>query len=479
MSDEVKGNMAENAGISSTKNLDQLAPKQAYEVMLGFTNTGDTSWNDNYQLASGDQAYSLSALGGAVPIGPGDTTYLTLSLVAGEEAGSTTTTWQLQDADGVGFGSERAISATVVIPDTKALGDYAYDVLHFENSYKAYTQMPAGQKFGATWILKNAGIQAWSGELAVVYYGQNTNNSSEATPDAMGMENVTKLHTIIGNVQVQPDQNAVIRLNLTAPSDVGTYSFHWQMYDPSGAPFGGVRWLQITTIPSQQTTTTPPDDKTTKPPVKQPPVKPPTTPEPPAANTIDILEYMRGDGRIYMMRTINPDGSRRGDERIQTQPHETDPNGWYIVKNSLWEHWRYDPATETIRLVRDISPADEGRAPTYYEVTAADGQPGGKWCKRYMKIGEQYIEPQDHRVLFRRKSDGGDPGDPRSGVNRNDTTFFKIVGNEIHIGHLHGEIHIFRKGYGRIGWNSPWGNAYISDDDPGTWVSQRDSVAGI
>jgi hypothetical protein len=193
-------------------------------------------------------------------------------------------------------------------------------------------------------------------------------------------------------------------------------------------------------------------------------------------NTIDVLKYMRGDGRLYMVRVFNKDGSRRGDERYQTQPHETDPNAWYMVKNSLWEHWRYDPATETIRLVRDVSPDAQGRAPTYYEVTAGDGSEGGVWCKRYMQVGETFVEKLNHRVVFKRKSDGQDAKDPRTGENHNETKLFKLEGDELHIGKEGAETHIFRLGFGRIGWNSPWGRAYISDDDPGTHVSKREKV---
>lgn len=191
--------------------------------------------------------------------------------------------------------------------------------------------------------------------------------------------------------------------------------------------------------------------------------------------TIDLLPYIRPignvNGRPYMVQMA--DGRQ---ERYQYQPHPTDPHGWYIVKNGQWEEWRVDQEG-IVRLVRDTSPEPDGQIPCYYEVTAHDGTSGGMMFPARMAVGETYTEPKNHHVVFRDKRNGAKYGDPRTGYNHNETTLFSCDGETIRIGKSGGEIHTYRKGMGRVGWESPWGTAQLSSDDAGGYANERESIA--
>jgi GH25 family lysozyme M1 (1,4-beta-N-acetylmuramidase) len=190
--------------------------------------------------------------------------------------------------------------------------------------------------------------------------------------------------------------------------------------------------------------------------------------------TIDLMPYIRpignSNGVPYMVQMA--DGRQ---ERYQYQPHPSDGRCWYIVKNGQWEQWRVDQEG-IVRLVRDTSPEPDGQIPCYYEVTAHDGTSGGMMFPARMAVGETYTEP-NHHVVFRDKRTGAEYGDPRTGYNHNETTLFSCDGETIRIGKSGGEIHTYRKGMGRVGWESPWGTARLSMDDAGGYANVRETVA--
>lgn len=119
------------------------------------------------------------------------------------------------------------------------------------------------------------------------------------------------------------------------------------------------------------------------------------SPPPPASSAIDLLPYLRGDGRMYEVRHSN--GST---ETFQSQIGE---NGrFYQVKNSQWEEFVADD--QFIWRGVDISP---GPAPSYaerpgamrYYIQYEYGDHKARWCKRRMEIGETFAGG-GHRVQF-------------------------------------------------------------------------------
>lgn len=194
--------------------------------------------------------------------------------------------------------------------------------------------------------------------------------------------------------------------------------------------------------------------------------------------TIDLMPYIRpignANGRPYMVQMM--DGRQ---ERYQYQPHPSDERGWYIVKNRQWEEWRVDESG-IVRLVQDTSPEPyNGVVNCYYEITAHDGTSGGMMFPTRMAVGETYIEPRTHRVAFKRKIDGNEYGDPRSGINRNENSLISMSddGVFVKIGKVGGEVHTYKKGVGRVGWESPWGKATLSTDDAGGYDNEREQIA--
>jgi hypothetical protein len=173
------------------------------------------------------------------------------------------------------------------------------------------------------------------------------------------------------------------------------------------------------------------------------------------AQYVDVLPYL--NGRIapaYVARVYDANGNNVAEERYQYRREATDKRGWtwYVTKNVAGTEWEMWGCTgQYIRLMRDTSPTPENGVDAYYEVYS-NGTLGGRWCRRIMRVGEQFVEPQTHRVTFRRISDCQDYGDSRSGVNRNRTVLFSVAGGVILIGNEKTEIHEHQRDVGRIGW---------------------------
>lgn len=205
--------------------------------------------------------------------------------------------------------------------------------------------------------------------------------------------------------------------------------------------------------------------------VVAPPVRPPA---PAPAPMIDLLPYVRpiGDrnGQPYMMQMS--DGRQ---ERYQYQPCASDPQAWYITKNSQWEYYRLD-AGGMVRNVTDTSPEPHEGRPAYYRVVAADGTRGGLYHPRFMRVGETFVEPQAHKVTFFDKNSGHDYGDPRSGHAQNQTTLVSCDEWYAVLRGSNGEVHTYERGRGRIRWESPWGEAGVAPDDAGSFDNVREAI---
>jgi len=79
-----------------------------------------------------------------------------------------------------------------------------------------------GETFTKTWRLKNVGACSWTPSYAVVFSSGNQMGGPSA-------------QALAGNVN--PGQTVDLSVNLTAPSDPGTYSGYWKLRNASGATF--------------------------------------------------------------------------------------------------------------------------------------------------------------------------------------------------------------------------------------------------
>lgn len=185
------------------------------------------------------------------------------------------------------------------------------------------------------------------------------------------------------------------------------------------------------------------------------PVPPP--PAPSRGKRYDLLDYLKGDGRLFEVRSVN--GAQ---ERFQTQ---SDGNRFYIVKNSNWEElWADD---QYIWRGFDTSPDND-----HYYIQKEGGREGARWANRFMQVGETFTG-FGHIVKFYRKSNCSDPNDPRSGMATNKTTILAhhdshtwngiTVRDLLELKGIGEERFFFARGFGLVGWISPWGESGINE----------------
>jgi hypothetical protein len=170
-----------------------------------------------------------------------------------------------------------------------------------------------------------------------------------------------------------------------------------------------------------------------------------------------LLDYLRGDGRAYMVQ--HPSG---GSEKFRTVH---DGARFLQLKNSQWEEFWADDAF--IWRGVDTSPGD-GQYYRQFE----DGQRGARWCPRRMTIGQQWESPAEHTVQTYWKGDCSPAGHHRNGRTRNRLTLRArhaamtwngvTVQDVIEVGSHTGESMFFGRGYGLCAWSSSWGSSAIA-----------------
>jgi hypothetical protein len=257
---------AKKAGFTPHVDLGNVAPGTSFQVTWSFQNDGSTTWDSGYRLvytlapheetADFDRSplgaasvNAISDIGAPAAVPPGATVNLTMTFTAPPQAGTHATNWQLQSGAGQRFGPVRWLRAVVsgAAPAAGA-GKPSYQVVRFDNSVTNFENMQPGRQFAGTWILRNTGSSAWSGDFQVAYLDEATADTTNSVRSQMGAQAVATLRDLSGHEQVNPGQSVPIRLNLSAPTQPGSYAFHWQLRDSNGKPFGGTRWLQIGVI---------------------------------------------------------------------------------------------------------------------------------------------------------------------------------------------------------------------------------------
>jgi hypothetical protein len=205
----------------------------------------------------------------------------------------------------------------------------------------------------------------------------------------------------------------------------------------------------------------------------------PRKPVTPAPTGVDLLPYLRGDGRMYEVR--HPSGAT---ETFQTQ---ADDGIFYQVKNSQWEEFRADG--QWIMRGWDTSP---GPAPDYAERPGHlrayhQYEPGAdfaRWCPRFMSVGQTW-KGSGHLVQFYYKSDCA-PSAANSGNASNHMTFFArhaaktwngiTVQDVIEIGSTGGERFWYARSYGLVAWSSAWGESAICEIHAGRPALVREAL---
>lgn len=198
--------------------------------------------------------------------------------------------------------------------------------------------------------------------------------------------------------------------------------------------------------------------------------EPPGAPEPP---TVDLLPYLRGDGRGYMVQ--HPTGN---EEKFRT---EINGPFWYQLKNRNYEEFWY--GNDFIWRGVDTSPE-----PGNYYRQFENGQDGARWCPRRMHVGQTWAAPVRHTVQTYRKSDCQPIDHPRNGQATNRVTFVahheQLTWNEIQVSDVielrtgTDESMWFARDYGLVAWGASWGESAIAKILPAHEVdNEREKIS--
>lgn len=201
------------------------------------------------------------------------------------------------------------------------------------------------------------------------------------------------------------------------------------------------------------------------------PVPTPPPPEPPRPYSshvpivtapglveLDLVNYLRGDGRAYMVQ--HPGGAQ---EKFRTV--ERPANHWLQLKNSQWEEFWHTP--DAIWRGVDTSPGDG----QYYRQFEDNAQ-GARWCPRRMTVGQSWRSPVSHTVQTYDKATCRPVDHHRNGTATNALTLAahhrQMTWNDITVDDVielvthTGEHMFFGRGWGLVAWQSAWGGSAIS-----------------
>lgn len=174
----------------------------------------------------------------------------------------------------------------------------------------------------------------------------------------------------------------------------------------------------------------------------------------------DLLDYIRGDGRMYEVRHANG-----ATETFQVQV--VNDREFYLVKNSQYEHYYSDDVY--IYRAEDTSP---GPAPDYAERPGEDrwytqyelGNTKAKWCNRMMALGETFTGPGHHVSFFYKSDCARSLANSGPAVNvvtlANHLTEFYSYGRTFALSDVielktnTGETMWFGKNFGLVGWEN-------------------------
>ncbi len=287
-------------------------------------NTGTTAWGPGYQLRfAADERMGAPDAVPLPPIQPGQSADVSVSLTAPLRAGMARSTWQPVNATGTPFGD--GFYAEIAVPEPVVLPGTSNARLESHETIANGSTLRPGETFHKVWRIRNTGDTTWGPGYTFFNVGGERMNG----PDSVAVP------------ETKPQKIATLSVTLTASAVAGAHRGIWRLRDPAGNTFGSLFHVAIDV----------------------------------AGEAVDLLPFLRGDGRQYEMKHVFViEGQRHeGQERVQTQ---TDAQGrFYHVKNGQWEElWADD---DFIYRGTDTSPG-EGRF--YHQ--SENGRHGSPWIPR-------------------------------------------------------------------------------------------------
>lgn len=306
-------------------------------------NSGQTTWGRGYELAFfGDDRMGGPSSVPLPPAQPGEVVEVSVMLTAPQTPGLHRSTWKPRTPGGQFF--EFDLYALVRVPSPAEPSARLSEL-----SYVADVTIPdgatlqPGEAFVKTWRVRNTGTAPWSAGYTLAFFADNKMDGPDAVPLP----------------SAQPGEAVEVSLMLSAPQTPGLHKSTWKGRDPQGRFFDYELFALIDVIDPQQ--------------------------------TYDMLDYLRGDGRVYELAF---DWGGGGRQRVQTQ---VEGDRFYHVKHGEWEELWADE--HFIYRGTDTS-AGGGEVYTLTE----NGRYGSPWIPRRMTVGVPF--QRTPQVIFRRKSDG-------------------------------------------------------------------------
>jgi hypothetical protein len=318
-----------------------IQPGRQFVKTWRLRNSGATTWDDSYVLAF----FSGNRMGGpqSVPLGraqPGQMVDVSVTLTAPTVPGTHRSTWKPRNRQGQFFEFECFAEIVVPAPPVPPGSNDTKLVEHVTIPQGATVQ--PGQTFVKTWRVRNSGGSPWGAGYTVAFAGDEQMGGPESVPlpatDAQRSSNVSVV--------------------LSAPTTPGEHRSTWRTRDAHGNFFGDPLPVGVMVAADAQ--------------------------------AIDLLPYLRGDGRIYVLRYTWAGG---GQQQVQTQ---IDGDRFYHAKGHEWEELWADDAF--IYRGTDTSPGNGN----YYTLTE-NGSYGSPWIPR--RVAPLTFFRRNPTVIFRRKSD--------------------------------------------------------------------------
>ncbi|MBN1200862.1 MAG: peptidoglycan DD-metalloendopeptidase family protein [Anaerolineae bacterium] len=320
----------------------RMRPGRRFKKTWRIRNSGTTTWGEGCTLAF----FHNKQMGGpaSVPLPhaePGDVVDVSVTLIAPTQPGQHKSTWKPRDPQGKFFEFE-VFALIKVIDDAKP--DQVDELSWVADiSIEDGTAMRPGESFIKTWRVRNTGTTTWGSGYSLAF----ADDEQMGGPDSIALPDTG------------PGETADISMALKAPTQPGLHKSTWKPRDPQGDLFDYHVFTLIEVIDPDR--------------------------------TYNMLDYLRGDGRLYEMEHTWNSGGRM---RAQTQ---IDGERFYHVLDSEWSELWDDEYF--IYRGTDTSAGEEEA----YTLTES-GHYGSAWIPRRMTIGV----PFRHMALIvsRRTSDG-------------------------------------------------------------------------
>lgn len=325
-----------------------VLPGQLLTKTWRIANSGNSAWVPGYSLkfVADDQMDAPDSV--ALPMAlPGEEVEISVTLRAPVDQGHHRSTWRPRNSDGQLFGHFVYADIEVVpAPQSGTSPDNAKLVAHV--TIPNGSEFEPGAPIRKTWAIRNTGATIWDQGYELVHVGGDDLDGPGRVPVPVA----------------EPGDEVDITVDLVAPPTLGAVMSRWRLRNPDGKLFGPTFFVSIKVTEEEE-------------------------------ELVDLLGYLRGDGRLYEMKHIfdTAAGMHIGQQRVQTQG---DGQRFFTVKNEEWEELWADG--RFIYRGTDTSPGNGN----FYTLMEGNRY-GSPWVPRQMAVGKPYR--RSPTVVSRRKAD--------------------------------------------------------------------------